>query len=102
MKNTKLEILIRVDGNSKIGVGHIFRTLNLATSLSEEGHKITFLTKNLIAKKIIQKNFTCKLLSSKLIQQKKTISSINCDVVIIDKKEELSSLIKQFQKISNI
>jgi len=101
MKNTKLKILIRVDGNSKIGVGHIFRTLNLATSLSEEGHKITFLTKNLIAKKIIQKNFICKLLSSKLIQQKKTISSINCDVVIIDKKEELSSLIKQFQKISN-
>jgi len=101
MKSRQLQIFMRVDGNSKIGVGHVFRTLNLASSLRQKGHKITFLTKNSIAKKMIDRYFNCKLLSSNLSQQKKILSKIKCDIVIIDKKEESSSIIKQLQKISN-
>jgi spore coat polysaccharide biosynthesis predicted glycosyltransferase SpsG len=101
MKSSPLQIYIRVDGNSKIGIGHVFRTLNLATPLSKKGHKITFLTKNSTVKKIIEQNFTCKLISSNISQQKKILSKIKCDIVIIDKKEESSLIIKQFKKISN-
>ena len=101
MKSPQLQIYIRVDGNSKIGVGHVFRTLNLATPLSKKGHKITFLTTNSIAKKIIEQNFTCKLITSNILQQQKILSKIKCDIIIIDKKEESSSIIKQLKKSSN-
>ncbi|MDD5145734.1 MAG: glycosyltransferase [Candidatus Pacebacteria bacterium] len=47
MKNKKLRIVFRVDGNKKIGMGHVMRCLALADELKERiGCKIFFVMKN--------------------------------------------------------
>ncbi|MBU1487206.1 hypothetical protein KKH56_04050 [bacterium] len=40
----KIRIIFRVDGDFKIGLGHLVRSLTLAKSLREEGFEIGFLT----------------------------------------------------------
>lgn len=94
-----LQIIIRVDGNSKIGIGHIYRMLNLAFILKKQRHKITFLTKTRFAMKILSKFFRCfSLDSNSLLQTKKIIHLLNPDVILIDKHTENSTMIKIFQK----
>ncbi|MHA7733119.1 hypothetical protein [Nitrosopumilus sp. S6] len=102
--NTKsLQIMIRADGNSKIGMGHIFRTMNLASVLVKKNHQVMFLTTTSFVQSFIKKNgFLCKLIPKQLSQQKIFFSKIKCDIFILDKKTEFSSLLDKFTKISKV
>ena len=41
---TKPRVLFRTDGNDKIGMGHIYRTIGLAQFFKKSGFEICFLT----------------------------------------------------------
>ena len=94
----KLGIIIRVDGDNKIGMGHVYRSLNLGIELKSRGHKIIFLTKNLVVKKILSKNFECKLLPKNPKAEQKLLLKLNADITIIDKLKEKASNIKIFKR----
>ena len=50
-----MQIIFRVDGDFKIGLGHLVRSLTLAKSLREEGFEIGFLTKTPLVKEAASK-----------------------------------------------
>ena len=56
-----MKIVFVVDGNHKIGMGHVYRSLNLAKKLSNHGHPVIFLTSEEISHKIISKQYSCIL-----------------------------------------
>jgi len=84
-------ILILADGNHKIGMGHIYRTINLAKSLKRRKHMVIFLTKDPIAKKIISKTNVCKLYQKSDLKKKmRFLERLKPDIVIIDKQVDVS------------
>jgi UDP-2,4-diacetamido-2,4,6-trideoxy-beta-L-altropyranose hydrolase len=97
-QNQTFEIYIKVNGDSKIGMGHVYRTLNLAMPLKQKHIKIIFLTKNKIVQQMVKKKFDCKLLSNNIKKEKNTISKINSDVVILDEKDENPEILKILKK----
>ena len=75
------DIIIRADGNSKIGMGHVFRTLNLAFILNQKNHRILFLTTDRLVKSLIKKKkFECKLLPLTISNQKKFLTNFHSDI----------------------
>lgn len=106
MKPKKLnsfDIILRADGNPQIGMGHVFRTLNLAFALRKKKYNILFLTTNTLVKTLIKKKgFECMLIPQKLSEQKKSLSNLSCDIFILDKKTEPSLILNQFKKISKV
>ena len=86
------KILIRTSGNSKIGLGHLFRMKNLANSFPRK--KIIFLLdyKSKIIKKILKekciflykKNEKFKSQKNDAQKVKKIIKNIRTDMIIID------------------
>jgi UDP-2,4-diacetamido-2,4,6-trideoxy-beta-L-altropyranose hydrolase len=97
-KIKKPEIYIKVNGNSKIGMGHVYRTLNLAVSLKQQGVKTIFLTKNRIVQNMIKKKFDCRLLSKNIEQEKKLLSKLKCHAIILDEKSENLSILKTLKQ----
>ena len=95
----KLKIVFITDGNHKIGMGHVYRSLNLAKTLQKRNHNIVFMTKENFSKKIISKTNTCKLYkkikNTSVINFLKTFSP---DIFIIDKLNETKSSLKTLQK----
>ena len=49
-------ILFRVDGNSKIGAGHIMRCTSIACEAKKQGHECAFLSSDESYKKIVEDN----------------------------------------------
>ena len=108
----KKKILFRVDYNKKIGLGHIFRCLNLALLLKKYKHEVTFLVKkekkvNLIKNKKIKFIFLKKNISFKdeanLIL--KLFKRDNYDFLILDIDNFLTDKLKYekfLEKIKNI
>lgn len=97
MKHKKL--LFVVDGNNKIGLGHVYRTINLSKSLKSFQFKIFFLTKENISKKIISVQTHSKIIYFKDIQKrKKAIQILKPDIVIIDKLNENNDFLKHLKK----
>lgn len=102
-KSSIFDVIIRCDGNSKIGMGHIFRTLNLASVLIKNNYDILFLTVNTSVKSLIKKKgFECKLFPLKTLDQKKFLTNINSNILILDKKSESTLIINQYKKISKV
>jgi len=109
---SKTRILFRTSGGrapgKQLGMGHIFRCLNLANYLKNE--KIFFLIEDYSnVKKIISKNgFNCyKLkknicLKDEIIKTKKFIEEKNINIVIIDKFDSKQKFIKEIRKISKV
>jgi len=94
-----MKIIFLVKGNKKIGMGHVFRSLNLASELKMKKHKIAFFTTTLEAKKIIGKKFNCNYKLD--FNNKSTYNDIDKfkpDMIIIDEKNEKSQVIKKLNK----
>jgi len=99
----KLRIIIRVDGNHRIGMGHVYRSLNLADSLKKSRHKVIFLTVNQEAKKILSKRFHCYVLpKNSRISKQKIICRFKPDIIILDKFKEQTRDIKLLQENSKL
>ena len=94
-----LRIIISVNGNTKIGFGHVYRIINLVRVLKKYKNNITFLTMTPMARKILSKYSKCLLLkNNSYLQAKKIIQQLNPDVIVIDKHNESSQLLKIFHK----
>lgn len=93
-------IIIKTDGDNDIGLGHVYRTLNLAKEL--KNNRIIFLTKSTVLKKIIPKKFIVKKIGNKKNDLKNILENINPKIIIIDKLKENSDEIKILRKKSKI
>lgn len=94
-------IVIRVDADNVLGMGHFYRSLNLAKEMKKRGVKLSFLTKSPIVTKLTPKNIpVMKLPKDSHKDQKKIISELKADIIIIDKLEEASLLINLYKKYS--
>ena len=92
--------MISVDGNHRIGMGHFYRSVNLAINLRKNNHKVVFLTRDSTVKELLPKSFKCQLIKKySLLKQKKIIDELKSDVIIIDKLKEKTKTIKMLQKI---
>ena len=93
-----LKIIILTNGNHKIGMGHIYRSLNLVSTLNKEKYEIIFLTNNKFSKNIISKKNNCKYYR-KLNSKNMTtfLKSFSPDIVILDKLSETKSNIQFLQ-----
>lgn len=102
-KIQNFKFLFIVDGNHKIGLGHVYRSIHLSNEILKNNHEILILTKDKIAKKIISKNQPC-ILYSKLNDKKIKfiLESFNPDLIILDKLEEKLHNIKFLKKYSKI
>lgn len=99
MKET---IIIKIDGDNEIGLGHIYRSLNLAKELKKNNVKIVFLTKSPIVKKIIPKIFTIKKINNNTKELQNFLNKLNPKIIIIDKLKENSSELKILNRKSNV
>lgn len=99
----KLRIIVRVDGNHCIGMGHVYRALNLADSLKKSGHQVFFVTVNQEARKILVKKSHCYILPKHSVTSKqKIIQKFKPDIIILDKLKEKTSEIRFLQKNSKL
>lgn len=101
MLKTKKKVLIYVNGNKKIGMGHVYRSKNLAEGFQKKKYKVEFLTQTPEIKKIINKNFKINKFSN-FNDIKKNIGKMNLDITIIDQLEIKTQLLLFFKKKSNL
>lgn len=92
------KIILIVDGNQKIGLGHVYRSINLAREIKKFNQNIIFFTNDSIVKKIVKPFFHCKLFSEIKLKKNKIIS--NNDIVIIDKHQETNEHLHYFKSNS--
>lgn len=96
-----MRILILVDGNHKIGLGHVYRSLNLAKFLKNQKHEVFIFTKDNIAKNIISKTVHCKfyrnLCNEKII---KFLDEFCPDITIVDKLNETKKNLMILRKLN--
>jgi len=101
VKNTSKNIVIRVDADNQLGMGHFYRSLNLAKKIKNKNIQVTFLTKSPIVVKLTPKDIpVVKLPMTKIKKQKKILSFLKPDILIIDKREESSALINLYKQHS--
>lgn len=81
-----MKILILADGNLQIGMGHVYRTLNLAKRLHSD-HNVIFLTKQSASYKFFKKKYKTFFVKKKT-NTRKILEIIHPDLIIIDKLTE--------------
>jgi len=98
-----MKIIIFADGNNKIGMGHVYRSLILGKKLQKNGHKITYLTKEKFTKKMISKTSHCRLYQ-KLTEPKTKLflKKLSPDVAILDKLSETKTNLTNIRKLCPI
>jgi spore coat polysaccharide biosynthesis predicted glycosyltransferase SpsG len=96
------QIIIKTDGNNTIGLGHVYRSLNLAKELKKNNIKVIFLTKSIILKKIIPKSFTVKNIRNKKNELQKILDNINPKIIVIDNLKENDNELKILGEKSKI
>ena len=94
----KQKIIFIVDGNNTIGLGQVYRSLNLAKEIKKFNKNILFITNDLITKKLVRPLFHCKLFSE--INLKTDMITSKNDLVIIDKHEETYKKLNHFKSNS--
>ena len=99
------KILIYVNGNKEIGMGHVYRSKNLAEGFKKKKYQIEFLTQTPKIEKIIGKDFKINKFSN-FNYLKKYIDEIDSKIIIIDqlkiKTQLLSLFIKKFNLVVGI
>lgn len=84
----KKTIIIKTDGSNKIGLGHIYRSINLAKELKKNNFRIVFLTNSIIVKKIVPKSFIVINYKNDLNELIKILDEFKPKIIVIDKLEE--------------
>lgn len=84
MKNDKPIVLIRTDGNNKIGMGHIFRSIALSNELKKVGFEIHFLFSDKNNLKKLSQFGKCHIISNDESKELKEIQKIKPKIIIID------------------
>lgn len=80
----KKSILIRTNGNNKVGMGHIYRSITIAKELKKKNFDIHFLIpNNKILGKRIEKFGICHFASNKE-KEIKLIAKISPDIILVD------------------
>ena len=98
---SNLKILFLTDGSLKIGMGHIYRSLNLANEL-QKNNKIIFVTREKLSAKIFKKKYkTFFVNKNDITKEKNIISKFDPDLIIIDKLKERNSTISNIRSICN-
>lgn len=98
-----MKIIIFVDGNNKIGMGHIYRSLIFGKELQKNGHKITYMTKEKFSQKIISKTNTCKLYQNLTEPKIKLfLKKLSPDIAILDKLSETKTNLNNIRKFCPI
>lgn len=93
-------VIINVDGDNQIGLGHVYRAMNLAKALKKNKINVYFLTKSNILSKFVPKHniiFVTKTLSLEKIMLK-----IKPNAIVIDKLQEQSKTIKLLKRFGKI
>lgn len=98
----KKTIIIKTDGNHKIGLGHIYRSINLAEELKKNNFRIIFLTKSIILKKIVPKTFMVINYKNNLNELKKNLNEFQPEMIVIDKLEENEKELKIMSEKTNL
>lgn len=94
-----MKILFLADGSIKIGMGHIYRSLNLADEISDK-NEIVFLTREKLSFKNFKKYYKTYFVEKKDIKKETIIvKKIDPDLIIIDKLKERNITIKNISKI---
>ena len=94
----RLSILFVVNGNEKIGMGHIYRTMTLADRLM--GHNILFLTWDSDEKALkLLKDHNYKVISTSKENLLDVISDIKPNIVINDILDTETEYIKKLKKL---
>tara|TARA_B100000029_G_scaffold17500_2_gene17923 strand:- start:3950 stop:5698 length:1749 start_codon:yes stop_codon:yes gene_type:complete len=94
------KIFFVVDGNNKIGLGHVHQSLNLAKELKKSKKNIVFTSNDKIVKKFIPKTFPCYISKQKTF--KKRVNPSKNDLIIIDKHQELKKNLIHYKKNSKL
>lgn len=84
-RNRKPLVLIRTDGNNKIGMGHIYRSISISKQLKKFGFKTNFLiTKNKIIKKKLEGFGKCYYTNNNQVYEISIIKKLRPDIIIVD------------------
>lgn len=76
-------VAIRTDGDHELGLGHVYRSTNLAEELRRNGFRVVFMTESPGLRGIIPRHFEIKKIIPKNIQ--KTVDRISPRIIVIDK-----------------
>jgi spore coat polysaccharide biosynthesis predicted glycosyltransferase SpsG len=85
-------------------MGHVFRSSNIARVLQRKfKHEILFLTRDPIAKIILEKEFDCQLIQKKSIKKiKNVLQQFQPDLIVIDKLFEDPQTLRMLHQYSKI
>lgn len=98
-----MRIVILADGNNKLGMGHVYRSLNLSKLLQKVGHDVVILSKNKIVKQQIVTSIKWKLIKNLSDQTtKKFLHKYSPDLAIIDKLSETKNNLQIIKKLCPI
>jgi spore coat polysaccharide biosynthesis predicted glycosyltransferase SpsG len=98
-----MKILILADGNHKIGMGHIYRSVSLSQELKNYGHEIAFITKDTIAKKFFSKISECVIIPN--LNSPKIdlfLKKFSPELILLDKLKESKIVLKNLRKFCPI
>jgi len=90
-----MKIIIFADGDNKIGLGHVIRSLNLATILKTK-HRVFFLSEKIESIKILSEKFQ----TYNLKQDLDIIKGIKPDLLVIDKLKISKKILLQLNSIT--
>lgn len=95
------KILIYVNGNKQIGMGHVYRSKNLAEGFKKRKWDVEFLTQTPKISKIVGNGFKInKFMNFNNIEKK--ITKIDSEIIIIDQLEVKNQLLSLFKKKSKL
>lgn len=98
-----MHLVIAVDGNNKIGMGHVYRMINLTKILRKRGHIVTFITKELKSKNFISKTNSCEFITPTSLNKIKIfLEEFRPDVILIDKFNETKKILQILKKSAPI
>lgn len=104
-----MNVLIRADGNEKIGSGHIMRTKSIATELKGLGAKVLYALADERGKKLINNEFQSVVLSSNyecLDDEIKALSSVikeqKIKLILLDSYFVTPKYFKELKKLAKV